>query len=146
MSTLPTMLIFPAGETLMDAEAFWKMYEEQLSASGLHPKAVAWCRKRTAFFIETTKRVKLKDKTSEDIKGYFCKQLASGRLEDWQYEQLVDALRVLFLHVVKVPWAQTFPSVSGCAYKTLFSPPAFPNRPSRGPGAGKPPRLYRNPS
>lgn len=93
----------------MDAEAFWSMYEAHLRASGLHPKAVAWCRKRAAFFIETTKRVRLKEKTSEDIKGYFCKQLASGRLEDWQYAQLVDALRVLFLHGVKAPWAQTFP-------------------------------------
>ncbi|MEE8291017.1 MAG: hypothetical protein V3R80_06015 [Candidatus Tectomicrobia bacterium] len=39
----------------MDAEAFWKMYEEQLLASRLNPKAVAWCRKRAAFFIETLK-------------------------------------------------------------------------------------------
>ena len=93
----------------MDTEAFWSMYEDQLLASGLHPKAVDWCRKRAEFFIETTKRVRLKDKTSEDIKGYFCKQLVSGRLEDWQYEQLVDALRVLFLQVVKAPWAQAFP-------------------------------------
>ena len=46
----------------MDAEAFWSMYEEQLLAAGLHPKAVAWCRKRAAFFIETTKRVRFKDK------------------------------------------------------------------------------------
>jgi hypothetical protein len=53
--------------------------------------------------------VRLKDKTSEDIKGYFCTQLASGRPENWQYAQLVDALRVLFLHVIKAPWAQTFP-------------------------------------
>jgi hypothetical protein len=30
-------------------------------------------------------------------------------MEDWPYAQLVDALRVLFLHVVKTPWAQTFP-------------------------------------
>ncbi len=69
----------------MDAEAFWSMYEGQLLASGLHPKAVDWCRKRAECFIETTKRVRLKDKTSEDIKGYFCKQLVSGRWEDWQY-------------------------------------------------------------
>jgi hypothetical protein len=36
--------------------------------------------------------------------------------------------------------------VCSAAPAVMNSPPAFPNRPSRGPGAGKPPRLYRNPS
>ncbi len=54
MSALPTTLPFAAGETLIVAEVFCSMYEDQLLASGLHPKAVDWCRKRAAFFIETT--------------------------------------------------------------------------------------------
>ena len=56
----------------MDAETFWEMYEEQLLASGLYPKAVAWCRKRATCFIETTKCVRRKDKT--DFRYAFSKQ------------------------------------------------------------------------
>jgi integron integrase len=93
----------------MDAEAFWRIYEEALSRDGVEEQAIKWHRRRAEYFVESTRRVRLRDKTAEDIKGYLCKQVASGRLDDWQYGQLVDALRVLFVKVVKLPWAETFP-------------------------------------
>ncbi|MDP6629525.1 MAG: integron integrase [Kiritimatiellia bacterium] len=75
----------------------------------MNPQAVAWARKRVVYFIESTKRVRLGHKTAEDIKGYLSKQVAAGRLEDWQFSQFVDALRILFVTVVKTPWAKDFP-------------------------------------
>ena len=93
----------------MDTDTFWREYERALGASGMVEKEIKWARKRVAYFIESTKRVRLSDKTEEDIKGYLCKQVSSGRLEDWQYGQLVDALRVLFVCLVKTPWAMHFP-------------------------------------
>ncbi len=93
----------------MDAEAFWKLYEDALSADGMEGKALQWARKRIEYFIASTGRVRLSEKTAEDIKGYLCKQAAGGKLEDWQYGQFVDALRVLFAVVMKASWAGAFP-------------------------------------
>ena len=93
----------------MDATEFWTLYEQALISDGIEKKALPWARKRIEYFIESTGRVKLSDKTAEDITGYLCKQVAAGRLDDWQHEQLVDALRALFVQVVKAPWAQAFP-------------------------------------
>ena len=54
----------------MDADAFWQLYEEELTSFGMSAQAVGWARKRVAYFVESTKRVRLRDKTAEDIKGY----------------------------------------------------------------------------
>jgi len=93
----------------MNVETFWHEYEEALAASGMNKDGVKWAHKRAKYFIESTKRVRLADKTSEDIKGYLCKQVSSGKLDDWQYVQLVDALHVLFVKLVKSTWSESFP-------------------------------------
>ena len=93
----------------MDADTFWELYEAKLVSDGMNPRAVEWARKRVAYFIDKTKRVRLRDKTAEDIRAYLCKQVAAGRMEDWQFGQLVDGLRVLFVRLVKSPWAEGFP-------------------------------------
>ncbi|MCK4388987.1 MAG: phage integrase N-terminal SAM-like domain-containing protein [Desulfobacterales bacterium] len=51
----------------------------------------------------------MKEHTAEDLRAYFCRQATEGRLKDWQYGQIVDALRVLFKEIVKSPWASEFP-------------------------------------
>ena len=96
-------------EYAVDAEAFWRTYGDALASDGMDRREITWARKRVTYFIESTQGVRLGHKTPEDVKGYLCKQAASGRLEDWQYSQLVDALRVMFVSVVKSPWAQAFP-------------------------------------
>jgi integron integrase len=93
----------------MDADTFWKIYERELMSFGMSAPAVDWARKRVTYFVESTKRVRLRDKTAEDIKGYLSKQVVAGRMEDWQFGQLVDALKVLFVGVVKASWAEAFP-------------------------------------
>lgn len=92
----------------MDADTFWKLYEKELTSVGMSPQAVIWARKRVAYFVESTKRVRLRDKTAEDIKGYLSKQVVAGRMADWQFDQFVDGLKVLFVQLVKSPWAEGF--------------------------------------
>ncbi len=93
----------------MDIDTFWQEYEKALSSSGMDERAIKCVRKRVEYFIDSTRRIRLRDKTPEDIRGYLCKQVASGRLEDWQYEQFVDALRVLFVELARAHWAGEFP-------------------------------------
>lgn len=93
----------------MDADTFWQLYERELASFGMNAQAVIWARKRVAYFVESTKRVRLSDKTAEDIKGYLSKQVVAGRMEDWQFGQLIDAFSVLFVRLVKTSWAKEFP-------------------------------------
>ncbi len=51
----------------MDAEAFWSLYEGALTSEGMTREAVDWAHKRAAYFVQSTARVRLSEKTEEDI-------------------------------------------------------------------------------
>jgi hypothetical protein len=89
--------------------AFWNRYRGALAARGLRGKAAEWCVKRAEGFIKAAKGLRLKEHTAEDLRAYFCRQAMGGWLKDWQYGQMVEALRVLFTEIVKSPWASEFP-------------------------------------
>ena len=89
--------------------AFWSRYRRALAAQGLHDKKADWCIKRAESFIKFAKGLRLKEHTAEDLRAYLCRQAVDGRLKDWQYGQVVDALRILFSQIVKSPWDSEFP-------------------------------------
>jgi hypothetical protein len=88
---------------------FWSRYRNALAAQGLRDREADWCIKRAESFIKSAKGLLLKEHTAEDLRAYLCRQAVDGRLKDWQYGQMVDALRILFIQIVKSPWASDFP-------------------------------------
>lgn len=52
-----------------------------------------------------TSLVRLRDKTAEDLRAYLAQTATRWNLKEWQYIQLVEALRVLFSKIVKPDWA-----------------------------------------
>jgi len=90
-------------------DIFWSRYRNALAAQGLRDREADWCIKRAESFIKSAKGLLLKEHTAEDLRAYLCRQAVDGRLKDWQYGQVVDALRILFIQIVKSPWASDFP-------------------------------------
>jgi integrase len=90
-------------------DIFWSRYRNALAAQGLRDREADWCIKRAESFIKSAKGLLLKEHTAEDLRAYLCRQAVEGRLKDWQYGQMVDALRILFIQIVKSPWASDFP-------------------------------------
>jgi len=90
-------------------DAFWSSYRRALDAQGIRGKEADWCIKRAESFIKSARGLRLKEHTAEDIRVYFCRQAMDGWFKDWQYGQMVDALRILFTQIVKSPWAPEFP-------------------------------------
>ena len=72
--------------------AFWSRYRRALAAQGPRGKEAEWCIKRAESFIKSAKGLRLKEHTAEDLRAYLCRQAVDGRLKDWQYGQVVDAL------------------------------------------------------
>ncbi len=90
-------------------DAFWGRYRRALAAESIRGKEADWCVKRAESFIKSARGLRFKEHTAEDLRTYLCRQAEDGRLKDWQYGQMVDALRVLFGQIVKSPWASQFP-------------------------------------
>ena len=89
--------------------AFWNSYRHALSVQCLSGKEVDWYIKRAESFIKSAKGLRLKEHTAEDLRAYFCRQAINGWFKDWQYGQMVDALRIFFGRIVKSPGASEFP-------------------------------------
>lgn len=89
-------------------ERFWANYLLILQKNAVSPKAIPWYRKHVEAYINANKNVHLKQHTGEDIDHYLN---AKGRLPDikeWQFRQMADALRLLFVELVRPQWSQTY--------------------------------------
>ena len=71
-------------------EEFWGRFRLKIREQGVVEKNVEWYVKRASQFVERGKGLKLKERTSEDVKAYVVRTIDRWRLEDWQISQLVD--------------------------------------------------------
>ena len=82
---------------------FWSRYRHALAVQSLRGKEADWYIKRAESFIKSARGLRLKEHTAEDLRAYLCRQAIDAWLKDWQYGQMVDALRILFGQIVKSP-------------------------------------------
>ena len=85
---------------------FWDRYIELLAKQGVKETARRWYVMRAERYIQAFPDKKLARHTAEDIAGYLEEMGRSGGLKDWQYRQMVDAIRTLFLNITN-RWENT---------------------------------------
>ena len=90
-------------------ERFWKRYRQILKDYHIEGKNADWYERRVDAFIQATNNTRLKDKTTEDLNAYLSHVVNRTNLEDWQYLQILEALRLLFQKMLGLPWALEFP-------------------------------------
>ena len=96
----------------MDAETkerFWETYISKTQLYKVPPKSVRWYVKRVEEFIKLHPDTPLTQQNNKSVESYLDKLGRNFRLEDWQFKQAVDALRILFVDVLRVEWANEFP-------------------------------------
>jgi len=93
----------------IQSSVLWNRYRKALESEHIGAKAEPWYLKRAEGFVKSCKNAPLTELAAGDLKAYLCGVLARWSLDDWQYVQLVDALRVLFVHALKPSWAAKFP-------------------------------------
>ena len=96
----------------MDKDAqisrFWEKYIEKSTRYGIKQDLIRWHVKHAELYIKAHK-TRLKAHTALDLDQYLQDKGRNTRLKDWQYCQIVDALRILFVDVVASPWAASYP-------------------------------------
>lgn len=86
---------------------FWDNYLKLLHKQGVKPPADRWHVVRAEGFIRAFPGQKLADLSADDVSTYLQKVGRQGNLEDWQYRQVVVAIRILF-STVKPEWLDAF--------------------------------------
>jgi integron integrase len=80
---------------------FWDHYIETLSKQGIKESSRRWYVKRVEQYIRHFPDVRLQSHTSAHVADYFGRLGRDGRLSDWQFRQVVGAIRILFCDYLK---------------------------------------------
>jgi len=87
---------------------FWDLYITKSKCYISNPIALHWYVKHIEFYIRAHES-RLKTHTAKDVDKYLLVKGRNVQLKDWQFCQIVDALRILFLDVLALPWAADYP-------------------------------------
>ncbi len=87
---------------------FWEKYIEKSRCYGIKQDLIRWHVKHAEQYIKAHK-TRLKEHTALDLDKYLQGKGRNAGLKDWQYCQIVDSLRILFVDVVASPWSPTYP-------------------------------------
>jgi integron integrase len=76
-------------------EIFWDQYLELLNKRGIKPMVSRWYVRRAEAFIKSLGGKKLRELTATEVDRYLENLGRKDRIEDWQFRQTVDAIRIL---------------------------------------------------
>ena len=88
---------------------FWNNYTNLLKRYGVKPTMLPWYVQHAKNYIAVHPGQRLATHSDADVEAYLQEIGRSTLLKDWQFQQIVHALQVLFLDLIKTPWAMVFP-------------------------------------
>lgn len=77
-------------------ERFWDKYIKYISDQGVKQSIARWYVIRAEQYIKAFSNKRLADHKPGDVNNYLKEQGRSGRINDWQFRQMVDAIQNLF--------------------------------------------------
>lgn len=88
---------------------FWDNYIEKTKAYNIKSKVARWYVRHAEAYIKAHPGRRLVTHSATDIEQYLREKGRSPHLEEWQFRQIVEALKILFKEMVKSQWAGEFP-------------------------------------
>ena len=88
---------------------FWDKCIERSKAYQVKESVVRWYVIRVEEYIDSNKSLRLNRHSASEVSAYLEDIGRKNGLKDWQYTQVVMALRILFVDIVKTDWAPSFP-------------------------------------
>ncbi len=89
-------------------QRFWDKYINFVHLKGVKEPFDRWYVIRAEEFIKQCGNRRLAEQTPEDVSDFFSMIGRKNALKPWQFAQTVDAIQILFMELVEVPWAQSF--------------------------------------
>lgn len=87
---------------------FWDKYIYKTISYNVPRKFMRWYVKRAEDYIKAHPSVQLAQHSPKHVESYLRDLGRNQRLSDWQFKQAVEALRILFVEMVKPAWAESF--------------------------------------
>ena len=87
---------------------FWEKFIVKSERYNIKQKSVRWYVKHAEQYIKAHDS-RLSTHVALDIDKYLQEKGRNTNLKDWQFCQIVDALRILFVDIVASPWSAEYP-------------------------------------
>jgi hypothetical protein len=102
------MTIAPGGSSDPSVYRFWISYLRALAAEDVPLAARPWYRRRVEEYIAAHPELRLARHSPDQVTAYLADSARWRHLPDWQFTQVVDALRILFCRRLGLAWAREF--------------------------------------
>lgn len=99
---------YPQEPTTPYSHEFWENYTLFLVKQGVSKKYVTWYVLRTKQYIAAFPDHHIRSHTGSEVEGFLNNVGRETSLKPWQFRQVVDAIRILFLLALKHEWAKAF--------------------------------------
>ena len=92
-------------------EQFWELYSAQLRKNQIPSRQMRWYIKRVEQYIKYYRDhdIKLSQHSEQMLNDYFQQLSRNFRIVDWQFKQVVKALKILFKNMLGLEWSREFP-------------------------------------
>ncbi|MDH5473984.1 MAG: integron integrase [Gammaproteobacteria bacterium] len=87
---------------------FWDKYIQKSISYGVSQRVARWYVKHVEAYIEAHKSIRLLQHTPEMLERYLMGIGRKPRFSDWQFIQVVEALYILFVFMLRSEWASRF--------------------------------------
>ncbi|MEJ2692898.1 MAG: integron integrase [Candidatus Thiodiazotropha sp.] len=87
---------------------FWKKFAKTLTQFHISAKAIPWYRRHIEGFIADHPDIRLRSHTAESVERWLEHIGRNPNINDWQFRQKIDALRILMGHFLRLPWSHEF--------------------------------------
>lgn len=87
---------------------FWDKFIYKTASYSIKPAVARWYVRHAEDYIKAHSR-KLATHDAADVEKYLSEKCCSSFLQDWQFRQIVTAIKLLFTDMVNTPWAGQFP-------------------------------------
>ena len=86
-------------------DRFWRNYLSILENHSIPKHSRPWYRNHVQMYIDAHKDLRLADHLPENVDRYLNAKGRLSDLEEWQFRQIADALRLLFCELIHPRWA-----------------------------------------
>ena len=90
------------------ASRFWDNYINKTKAYISNPKVLQWYVKHIERYIKSHPELRLRHHSSREITNYLNSLVKRPKIKDWQFRQVVNALRILFCEIINPDWIKDF--------------------------------------
>jgi len=94
--------------TKSSIDRFWAKYIGVLKLFRIPERSHPWYQKHIQEFVDEHPSIRLQDHTPESLQHFLEKLGRNEQIDDWLFRQKVDALRLLFCHLLRISWAKYF--------------------------------------